>query len=231
MTIIHTSISLSLFFQMAGIPEYEYDMPLLLVSWQFSVKPSNIILLESNVAIKVDQTKTKDDDNNDCTSYCFDIISTKESRSGNKNSKIHENNFYNTNNHTTTTTKNNNKNNSNKKTNQSSSCSSSSCSSSNLSTTSTLYNGKITKTFSTSKKEDRDEWVQKINETIEFYEKSKCYAEKTLRRMSSSSCSVDGDRLLLALPPTSPLRRSSSRNGGRRGNEERLDLSGLSISC
>ncbi len=60
---------------MANIPDSDHEVPLLLVSWHVSVNPSNVIMLESSIAIATD--------NNDELSgsdfnfnHCFDIVST-----------------------------------------------------------------------------------------------------------------------------------------------------------
>ncbi len=211
---------------MASIAGYDYDIPLFLVSWKFAVKPSNIIVLDSSVAIKIDNVSSSSNnnvnhDNSNCR-YCFDIVSTKEcsdttvnnNNSPNKKS-VQENNFYN---HT-----------------------SSSYSSSSLTTTSTLFNGRLTKTLSTSSKTERDQWVKAINETVDYYEKTKYTMSLRGRRRLSvgrstssssgnnrrSTSSQEESNKLLLLPPTSPMRRSKSGPDG----EERFDLSGLSIAC
>ena len=151
---------------MASIPGYDQEVPLLIVSWHFSVKPSNIIMLESSIAITVD--KSENSNSADDNIHCFDLVSRKDYNHG--------------------------------------------PSSHDSSPKNKLSNGKLTRTFS-APLEERDEWVRKINETIDLYEKSR---RKSIRHHD--------ERLL---PPTSPLRRSPS---GRTRNID-LSLSGLSIAC
>ena len=58
--------------QMATVANNSYEEPLLLVSWHYSVNPSNVMLLESSIAIAVDVS----DDSNTGSSqrHCFDIV-------------------------------------------------------------------------------------------------------------------------------------------------------------
>lgn len=60
---------------MANIPDNDHEVPLLLVSWHVSVNPSNVIMLESSIAIATNNNdEISSGDVN--FSHCFDIVST-----------------------------------------------------------------------------------------------------------------------------------------------------------
>ena len=69
---------------MANIPDFEQEIPLLLVSWSVTTNPSNIIILESSIAISVDQNDASTGENN-YNSHCFDIVSRKDYDKNNDN--------------------------------------------------------------------------------------------------------------------------------------------------
>merc|ERR1711976_503714 len=137
------------------------------------------------------------DENDDSNNYCFDIVSTKSSSSSSLSSSSSSS--------ITTITNNNSSNNINSEGIQV------------LQHGESLANGKLTRTFS-APLEQRNEWVRKINDVIEAYERSK--KRSSIRRRRSNS----EERMML--PPTSPMRRS--RNGA---NSDYLDLNGLNIAC
>mmetsp|Transcript_4602 Transcript_4602/g.6751 ORF Transcript_4602/g.6751 Transcript_4602/m.6751 type:complete len:457 (+) Transcript_4602:56-1426(+) len=65
---------------LANIPGKCQHVPLLLVSWHVSVNPSNIIILESSVAISVDYDDVSGSDATTADNvHCFDIVSRRDS--------------------------------------------------------------------------------------------------------------------------------------------------------
>ena len=68
---------------MATIPDWEQEVPLLLVSWSCTTNPTNVIILDSSIAISVDQNTTSNADECNNDSCCFDIVSRKEHKNFN----------------------------------------------------------------------------------------------------------------------------------------------------
>lgn len=67
---------------MATIPDWEQEVPLLLVSWSCTTNPTNVIILDSSIAISVDQNTTSNANEYNNNSCCFDIVSRKEHNNG-----------------------------------------------------------------------------------------------------------------------------------------------------
>mmetsp|Transcript_14746 Transcript_14746/g.17167 ORF Transcript_14746/g.17167 Transcript_14746/m.17167 type:complete len:498 (-) Transcript_14746:2092-3585(-) len=84
---------------MADIPDYVQEVPLFIVSWHSTLNPSNVIILDSSMAIPIDQINNESSSlitsitsrnvnnssattSNHDNTHCFDIVSTRSDSNG-----------------------------------------------------------------------------------------------------------------------------------------------------